>query len=385
MSLWVAGNNIEVGKTYTARIKVTENGRPFTGSLPGDGLILSYDNKGVRLFPDVIIAIENGTRDFKISGLKVGRYGVSFKIGKKIFLTTNVNVYKATEMRAPTQAAILTNPSLLLAQEKPMAVVFRTKYGSNQIDIPYYGTYILKSLTGKAKFCNVSQRKVRKCSAGEVVEELTFTYDDTYRGVLIANIVPLDFMPVSLVVVKKETGKTLAKTTTDINIRNPNGIDKNYTYFVEVISALKKWIFRLQSGYVLQDREMIGKQAKEMVRNYLAYTFLRAGSDKVLKNTIATRIRDSESRIASVDDYTKMTRASFARVLLDVLDPSLIVNTDKKWIDESGLNKDIMTTLRLRYDFKWRDNFAERYFQPDKNLTIGEALYLIEQLNKSGK
>ncbi len=130
---------------------------------------------------------------------------------------------------------------------------------------------------------------------------------------------------------------------------------------------------------------MIGKQAKEMVRNYLAYTFLRAGSDKVLKNTIATRIRDSESRIASVDDYTKMTRASFARVLLDVLDPSLIVNTDKKWIDESGLNKDIMTTLRLRYDFKWRDNFAERYFQPDKNLTIGEALYLIEQLNKSGK
>ncbi|MDP2103653.1 MAG: M23 family metallopeptidase, partial [Candidatus Gracilibacteria bacterium] len=100
VSLGVAGNNIEVGKTYTARIKVTENGRPFTGSLPGDGLILSYDNKGVRLFPDVIIAIENGTRDFKISGLKVGRYGVSFKIGKKIFLTTNVNVYKATEMRA---------------------------------------------------------------------------------------------------------------------------------------------------------------------------------------------------------------------------------------------------------------------------------------------
>lgn len=57
---------------------------------------------------------------------------------------------------------------------------------------------------------------------------------------LIANIIPLDFMPVSLVVVKKETWKTLAKTTTDINIRNPNRIDKNYTYFTEVISALKK-------------------------------------------------------------------------------------------------------------------------------------------------
>jgi len=385
VSLWIPGNNIEVGKTYTARITVTENGKPFTGSLPGDGLVLSYDNKGVRLFPDIVIAIENGTREFKISGLKVGKYGISFKIGKKIFLTTNVNLYKATEMRAPTQAAILVNPSLLLAQEKLMAVVFRTKYGSNQIDIPYYGTYILKSLTGKAKFCNVSQRKVRKCSAGEVVEELTFTYDDTYRGVLIANIVPLDFMPVSLVVIKKETGKTLAKTATDINIRNPNRIDKSYTYFTEVISALKKWIHRLQSGYVLQEREIIGKQAKEMVRNYLAYTFLRAWSDKALKNQIATQIRNSESIISSIDDYIKMTRGNFARLVLDVLDPSLIVNTDKKWIDESGAYKDIITTLRLRYDFKWRDNFGERYFQPDKNLTIGEALYLIEQIDKKGK
>lgn len=192
-------------------------------------------------------------------------------------------------------------------------------------------------------------------------------------------------MPVSLVVVKKETWKTLAKTSTDINIRNPNGIDKNYTYFAEVISALKKGIFRLQSGYVLQDREMIGKQAKEMTRNYLAYTFLRAGSDKTLKAKIAVRIKDSETRIASTDDYVKMTRASFARLTLDVLDPNLIITPDKKWIDESGEYKDTMTTLRLRYDFKWRDNFSDRYFQPDRLITIGEALYLIEQLNKSAK
>jgi hypothetical protein len=47
-------------------------------------------------------------------------------------------------------------------------------------------------------------------------------------------------MPVSLVIVKKETNKTLAKITTNIMIRNPNGINKNYIYFAEVINALKK-------------------------------------------------------------------------------------------------------------------------------------------------
>jgi hypothetical protein len=84
-------------------------------------------------------------------------------------------------MRTPTQATILSNSPLLLAQEKIMAVVIHTPYGSRQIDIPYYGSYILKSLIGKVKFCNVSLRKIRKCSAEELVEELEFTYNDTYR------------------------------------------------------------------------------------------------------------------------------------------------------------------------------------------------------------
>lgn len=36
VSLGVVGNNIEAGKSYTAKIRVTRNGRPFTGNLPGE-------------------------------------------------------------------------------------------------------------------------------------------------------------------------------------------------------------------------------------------------------------------------------------------------------------------------------------------------------------
>lgn len=276
VSLGVPGNNIEAGKTYKARINVTYRNRPFTGSLPAEGLVLSYDHSGVKLFPDIIIAIENGVREFQITGVKPGKYGISLRIGKRIFLTTNINVYKKAEMANPDQAAILHNKSIVLADEKLAAVVFRTKYASNQIDIPYNGRYVLKSLTGKAKFCNVSKRSIRKCSTSELVEELEFGYDDTYRGVLLANILPFDYMPISLVVVRKDIQKTLAKSKDDILVTNPNGIDKTYTYFPETINALKKGLMKPNSGYVLQDREIIGKQAKEIIRNALAHLFLKA-------------------------------------------------------------------------------------------------------------
>lgn len=380
VKLGIPGNNIEAGKTYTARVNVNYRNKPFTGSLPAEGLVLAYDHAGVKLFPDIIIAIENGVREFKITGVKPGKYGISFKIGKRVFLTTTVNVYKKSEMANPDQAVIIHNKSIVLAEEKLTGVVFRTKYASNQIDIPYNGRYILKSLTGKAKFCNVSQRKVRKCSTSELVEELEFGYDDTYRGVLLANILPFDYMPISLVVVKKDSSKTLAKSNTDILITNPNGIDKTYTYFPETIDALKKGLMKPSYGYVLQDRELIGKQAKELVRNTLAHLFLKAGNDQMKKQQIFKKTKDFEVCALKIDDYKKISRAEFASLVVGIIDGSPIVNSDQKWLDETGEYKNMITTLRVRYAFLWKDQFGERYFQSDKNITVGESMYMIERV-----
>jgi len=380
VSLGVPGNNIEVGRAYTARVRVDGRNRPFTGSLPAEGLVLAYDRAGVKLFPETIIAIENGVREFQITGIRPGKYGISFKIGKRVFLTTTVNVYKASEMLSPDQGVIINSKSIVLADEKLMGVVFRTKYASNQLDIPYGGRYILKSLTGKAKFCNVSQRKVRKCRTDELVEELEFGYDDTYRGVLLANILPFDYMPISLVVVKKGAAKPLAKSSSDILVTNPNGIDKSYTYYPEAIDALKKGLMKPNLGYVLQDRELIGKQAKELIRNSLAHLFLKAGTDQARKQQILARMKDFDVRAAKLDDYKNVSRAEFAGLVVGIIDGAPIVNSDKKWIDETGEYKNMITTLRERYNFVWRDSFAERYFQSDKSITIGEGMYMIERV-----
>lgn len=380
VSLGISGNNIEAGRSYTARVRVTYRNRPFTGSLPAEGLVLLYDRAGVKLFPDTIIAIENGVREFQVTGIRPGKYGISLKIGNRVFLSTSVNVYKKSEMVAPEQALILHNKSIVLADEKLTGVVFRTKYGSNQIDIPYGGRYILKSLTGKAKFCNVSRRSIRKCSTRELVEELEFGFDDTYRGVLLANILPFDYMPISLVVVKKDTGKTLAKSGTDILVTNPNGIDKTYAYFPEAIDALKKGLMKPNFGYILQDRDLIGKQAKELIKNALAHLFLKAGNDQIKKQQIFLRMKDFEARALLLDDYQKISRAEFAGLMSNVIDSPPLLNSDKKWIDETGEYKNMITTLRVRYNFVWKDSFGERYFQSDKDITVGESMYMIEKV-----
>lgn len=41
-----------------------------------------------------------------------------------------------------------------------------------------------------------------------------------------------------------------------------------------------------------------------------------------------------------------------------------------------------MATLRSKYAFRWQDQFGERYFQPDKTITVAEALYLIGEIIK---
>lgn len=91
-------------------------------------------------------------------------------------------------------------------------------------------------------------------------------------------------------------------------------------------------------------------------------------------------MKDFEMRAVVFDDYEKISRAEFAGLVVDVIDGPIIVSEDKKWLDETGKYKNMITTLRIRYNFSWKDQFAARYFQSDKNITVGESMYMIERV-----
>jgi hypothetical protein len=91
-------------------------------------------------------------------------------------------------------------------------------------------------------------------------------------------------------------------------IKNPTNLNSDYVYFTECISALKKVLIRLNNGYLLQERDFIGKQAKEIINNYFAYEFLKAGNNLNKKQNIKDQILKFNQNITSLNDYKIITR-----------------------------------------------------------------------------
>ncbi len=59
-----------------------------------------------------------------------------------------------------------------------------------------------------------------------------------------------------------------------------------------------------------------------------------------------------------------------------------LVKSTPVFMDENGVYQDTISTLRNNYSFEWQDQFGKRYFQPDKKITIAEAMYLAEEIMK---
>jgi hypothetical protein len=96
---------------------------------------------------------------------------------------------------------------------------------------------------------------------------------------------------------------------------------------------------------------------KSVLRNYFSYLSLSAGTDSAKKVSIQKARELFEQKVSSLGEYDSVSRIQFATLLTDVFGTKLSYTTDKKWLDEDGVNKDVMTTLRVRYNFTWRDSF----------------------------
>ncbi|MDD2487749.1 MAG: M23 family metallopeptidase [Candidatus Gracilibacteria bacterium] len=381
LSTGVSGDNLQVGLNYLAKLRTFSYGNTFSGNLPENGLSFEYDRSALKIFPEKILTLDAGARDIRITGLKSGKFNINIKLGKKVIGIVTVNLYKKYEFSDPTDAIITSKSKISLLDEKLGGVVFKTKLGSKQMYIPYNGTYRLKSLSGKVKFCNISNRENKKCNNYELVDELIFRYEDTYNGALIFNMVPFDYMPIKLAVMKDGAMKPIATTGYNITITNPIAFDKTYLYFNENVEALKKGFIKLYNGYLLQERDISGKQVKEILNNYLSYEYLRSGDNLTKKGDIITRLKQMNKNFSSIDDNKTISRGEFIKIFFDNLGISIVKNSNKVFLDETGNYKDYITTIREKFNFSWKDQFGIRYFQPDKSITIGEALYLANKIH----
>ncbi len=377
------GTNLRPGASVRAFVTSKDVfGRPTTGNFPELGIEAVFDRSGLSVFPERIVALDGGKREFAIRALKPGSYEITFKMGSATVATRKIFVLSDTDARLPATAKIALPSSILLGDDRQFLVVMQTKYGTPLLDSPFDGRYELSALNGKVKFCNASKGTKNACRTENLVDRLEFSYADTYRGVLVAKVRAYSFAPVALELVRKDLpkAKSVTRTKKDAVIGNPRGFDNSHPYAPEILSALQKGWYPLKDGYLLQDRELVGANLKELVRRYLGYRYLKAGNDFATKKAMAERIVLFEKEFATMDDYRRISRGELANALLRASGTAIVPASGRGFTDETGAWKDSISTIRETFAFKWKDQFGQNYFQPDKIATVGEALYVAEKI-----
>lgn len=373
-------DNLQTWLTYITKLEVFYRWKPFNWILPGRWIEFVYNNKDVRIFPENVIAIDKWSREINITWLTNRATSITFKLWKNILFTKTINFYKPWDLSLPTDATFLfKNSKMQVGSENMAAVVMKTKFGSNQINIPYNWTYKLKLLSGKAKMCNISKKSSKKCNPIDLATELEFRYEDTKAWILLFNIIASDFAPVKLTLTRVGARNDIAWMKWEIRVGNPLGLDAGYLYYEESISALKKWLIRLNQWYLTQDRELLWSQLKEIINNYLSYEYLRSWNNIDRKKLVLNKIAKFREDYFALNDYKKMTRWEMIKILSDVFSIEVINSWNVAFLDEKWDYKNYITTVRVNW-FRWKDQFSDNYFQPDKNITIWESLYLIEKL-----
>lgn len=379
----VTWDNLKTNSTYITKLYIYEYWKEFNWSLPWNWLTFAYDTNSLKITPANLILAEKWWREVFVSSNKSWKFTINLMLGKRIVLTKTITFYSPWELSSPTDAIFVTNTKqdMSLGDEKKWAVVMKTKFWTNQVYIPYDWTYKLKVLSGKVKFCNVSKKSKKICNPLELASELEFRYEDTKAWVLLFNFIAFDYSPVKFVLQKVWAKYDIARTKYQIRVWNPIHIDSSYVYYNESIDALKKWYLRLNNWYLSQERELIWSQVKDIINNYYSYEYLRAWNDMEKKANIVQKIKDSQTRLAIVDNYKKITRWEFTKMIFENLWINIEKNAEAKLLDEKWFYKDYITTLRNNFSFKWKDQFAENYFQPDKNISVWEALFFIEKIS----
>lgn len=244
------------------------------------------------MFPQKIVALSGGKREIKITGKKPGAYEIAFKMGQTVIARRTVVVLSKAESRNVVTAEIRTPTTQYLGEDKEVLVFMKTRYGTPLLDSPYDGKFKLSALNGSVKFCNASLDEKTACRSENFANELVFSYDDTYRGALQARMRAFSFAPVSLQLTRIDGPKpvSITKSKRDTTVSNPRGLDNTYPYYYEDVAALGKGWFPLKDGYLLQNREFVGSHAKELIRRYMGYRWLKAGDDHAKKKSIGAAI-----------------------------------------------------------------------------------------------
>lgn len=196
-------------------------------------------------------------------------------------------------------------------------------------------------------------------------------------GYFPTRIIPLSTGTIEIRITK--VGSKIGRTT-KITGEIPTGLDRQNAYYDAVLAGLSKNWWKTRGGYVGQDEEMTTAMAKDFLSRVLEYQILKAGTNRE-KKQLAINNRDLFARSSATLESKKWNRGAFSELLLKSLRIPLD-SVPPVWLDEKCEWQDTLATLRTQYFFQWQDQFGIKYFQPDRIITLAEAMYLAGEVTR---
>lgn len=356
-------------------------GKPFNWVTP-DYINFSYDKKILSVFPEKVLILENWQRDIVINAIKKWATSLDIKIWATSIKKLDFFTYTKWEVIYGDKAWIWWDKWVAIWDKTSSKVVIY-KWNYKLIWVPYSGKYILKSKNNNVLFClknpqtesQISSVMASKCAASEYKDSIIFGINDTLAGTLYYDYKVIWSDKSYIVnVLNWKTNAILGEKKLEITYAKDVS---SSLYAREVQRFLEAWIIEnISKNYFWPDMSLNQQAAKTFLINTLTYMISKEKNKENLAK-LKTNLRLLQS--LNLDKSKNITRKQF----FDLIYKFMIINkNDSEKIKYLDLTADYRAKVWNLFDENntWRDKFWARYFQPDKEITRWEAVYMISKI-----
>jgi len=357
LKLWLKSAHISLWDTSITELSLkTSKWRVFRGTTPGN-ISFEYDESKVSVFPKSFYHFDNGVRDIHITALEKWSTTLKVKIWEVVVQEYSLSIWGEAEKPEVEAAKIYMNTEVVLWEANRGIVLMKDQYGNKLVRAEYEGSFTLES-DENVEYCikrgtleNIRSTYVRTCHDSEYTQNIEFDYSDTIAGLLLFDYRVLETQSANMTL--EQWSKKLSLNT--LAVETPKGLSQSYEYYDESIEMIQSWIATdLNSWYFLENRAITQKDA---------YSWISKAS--------GTNLSSQSLDIVS--------RQEFLDIAYEAFGSSANQYSWRSYIDLES-DEEIQVASLLGSEYKWQDTFWEKYFQPDKSITRGEAAYMLSHI-----
>ncbi len=355
-----------IWKYWYFNIKLTDRKwKNYKNILPWD-LKIIYDKKYFSSFYPRTLKIVSWKRKVTFLPKKTWVTFVTIKLWDIVIYQRSIRIISLNQTIEPSHWEIITIPRKIYKSDPAWWInIFQDKGYLNLINVPFLWKYVLTSENKTVVFCKVPNKikylNYFKCSAHNISDHINFTYKDTIAWLLVFKFFSNSWKPTKLII--KDNKWNIISKSNKLYFHNIRFTNYKSNYQKEAKEACSHWLcLNLVNRWYLTINKKLSKyDMKNLLRNVLL----------LFNNKISINTSVSEK-------FQYITRKEFVINVIKLLWLK-IKNYNKitAYIDtrnQSNEFKNIINYLTKLW-FRWKDRFAKYHFQPDKNITLWEALY----------